>query len=64
MTITQSEVGEKFVMLVPVFVDFGKGWIRIGQTAVAGDTSKSVDVLLPSQPKKVQLNPYREILER
>jgi hypothetical protein len=64
MTITQSEVDDKFAMLVPVFVDFGKGWFRIGQTAVVGNNSKSVDVLLPSEPKKVTLNPYKEILER
>jgi hypothetical protein len=64
MTITQSEVDDKFAMLVPVFVDFGKGWMRIGQTAVVGNSSKSVDVLVPTQPKKVALNPYKEILER
>jgi hypothetical protein len=64
LTITQSEVDEKFAMLVPVFVDFGKGWVRIGQTAVIGDSSKTVDIDLPSQPKKVALNPYKEILER
>ena len=64
MTITQSDVDDKFAMLVPVFVDFDKGWIRIGQTAVVGNSSKSVDVLMPSQPKKVALNPYKEILER
>jgi hypothetical protein len=64
MTITQSEVDDKFVMLVPVFIDFGKGWDRLGQTAVMGNTSKTLDVLLPGQPKKVGLNVYKEILER
>jgi Peptidase family M1 domain len=64
LTITQSDVDEKFAMLVPVFVDFGKGWLRIGQTAVVGNTSKTVDIVLPTQPKKVALNPYKELLER
>jgi hypothetical protein len=64
MTITQSEVDEHFAMLVPVFIDFGKGWSRIGQTGIVGNTSRSIDVLLPSQPKKVTLNEYKEILER
>jgi hypothetical protein len=64
MTITQSEVDDHFGMLVPVFADFGKGMIRIGQVGVIGNSSHSADVLLPMQPKKVALNYYKEILER
>jgi hypothetical protein len=64
MTITQSEVDEHFAMLVPVFVDFGKGMGRIGQVGVVGNTTRTADVLLPSQPKKVALNAYKEVLER
>jgi hypothetical protein len=64
MTITQSEVDEHFAMIVPVFIDFGKGMIRLGQTPIIGNATRSVDVLLPSQPKKVALNAYKEILER
>jgi hypothetical protein len=64
MTITQSEVDDQFLMLVPVFVDFGKGMVRIGQFGMKGNSTHSVDVRLPSQPKKVALNAYKEILER
>jgi hypothetical protein len=64
MTLTQSEVDERFVMLVPVFVDFGKGMVRIGQFGVAGNSSRSTDVMLPSKPKAVALNAYKDILER
>ena len=64
MTVTQSEVDEHFVMLLPVFADFGKGMIRIGQVGIAGNTTRTADVLLPSQPQKVALNAYKEILER
>jgi hypothetical protein len=64
MTITQSEVDEHFAMLVPVFADFGKGMIRFGQIGMIGNTARSVDVTLPSQPKKVVLNAYKDILER
>jgi aminopeptidase N len=64
MTITQSEVDDNFVMLVPVFADFGKGMVRFGQLGMVGNTTRSVDVTLPSQPKKVVLNAYKEILER
>jgi hypothetical protein len=64
MSLTQSEVDEHFAMIVPVFIDFGKGMIRLGQIPIGGNTTRSVDVLLPSQPKKVALNAYKEILER
>ncbi len=64
MTITQSNVDDNFLMLVPVFADFGKGMVRIGQLGMKGNGSRSVDVPLPMQPKKVVLNAYKDILER
>jgi hypothetical protein len=64
MTVTQTDVDEHFAMLVPVFADFGQGMMRLGQVAVSGNTARTVDVLLPTQPKKVSLNAYKEILER
>lgn len=64
MAVTQSEVDDHFTMLVPVFADFGKGMIRIGQMGVVGNSTQHADVLLPAQPKKVALNAYKEILER
>jgi hypothetical protein len=64
MTVTQSEVDERFVMLVPIFADFGKGMQRIGQVGIAGNSARSADVLLPTQPKKVALNAFKDILER
>ena len=64
MTITQSEVDDHFAMIVPVFADFGKGWIRVGQIGAVGNSTHSADVILPSQPKKVGLNVNKDILER
>jgi len=64
LRITQSDVDEHFVMLVPIFADFGKGMSRIGQVAIAGNSTRNADVLLPEKPKKVALNAYKEILER
>ncbi len=64
MTVTQSEVDEHFAMPVPVFGDFGKGMIRLGQIGMIGNTTRNVDMLLPGQPKKVALNSFKEILER
>jgi aminopeptidase N len=64
MTITQSDVDEHFAMLVPLFADFGKGWVRLGQIRLIGSTTRNVDVLLPGPPKKVGLNTFKDILER
>jgi hypothetical protein len=64
MSLTQSEVDDKFVMLVPVFADFGNGWVRIGQMGVQGNTTRTAETLLPRMPKKVALNSYKDILER
>jgi len=64
MTITQSEVDEHFAMLVPVFADFGNGMTPIAQVGIGGNASRSFDIVLPSRPKKVALNAYKEILER
>jgi len=64
MTITQSEVDDQFRMLVPVFVDFGKGMVPIGQLGIKGNSSRTLDVPLPMQPKKVALNAYKDMLER
>jgi len=62
--ITQSEVDQNFVMFVPVFADFGKGMVRLGQVAIAGNSTRAAIFHMDSKPKKVSLNAYKEILER
>jgi hypothetical protein len=64
MTITESEVDDHFAMLVPVFADFGNGMTPIAQVGIGGNTTRTIDIVLPNQPKKVSLNAYKEILER
>jgi hypothetical protein len=64
MSVTQSDVEDDFMMLVPVFADFGKGMVRIGQVGVLGNKTREVETLLPNQPNKVALNYYKDILER
>ena len=64
MSVTQSDVDDDFMMLVPVFADFGKGMVRIGQVGVQGNKTREVETLLPNQPNKVALNYYKDILER
>jgi hypothetical protein len=64
MTVTQSEVDDHFAMPVPVFGDFGKGMFRLGQIVMVGNSTQNVDVVLPTRPKKVELNAYKDVLER
>jgi hypothetical protein len=64
MNITQSDVDEHFAMLVPIFADFGSGMVRIGQVGVVGNSTRTADTVLSSQPHKVALNAYKDILER
>lgn len=64
MTLTESDVDDSFAMLVPIFADFGKGMTRIGQLGIGGNMTRTADAILPSMPKKVALNAYKEILER
>jgi hypothetical protein len=62
--ITQSEVDPQFVMLVPVYGDFGQGMVRLGQVAVAGNSTTTAVFHLAREPKKMALNVYRDVLER
>ncbi len=62
--IIQSNVDSNFAMFVPVFVDFGKGMVRLGQVAVIGNSTRKVNFVLDREPKKVALNAYKDILER
>jgi hypothetical protein len=62
--ITQSEVDDRFAMIIPIFANFGKGMVRLGQVAIAGNSTRKIDLILDQQPKKVVLNAYKEILER
>jgi hypothetical protein len=66
LTVTQSEVDDHFAMVLPIFADYGagNGMIPVAQMAIGGNTTRSVDMVLPSKPKKVALNAYKEILER
>jgi hypothetical protein len=64
MTVTESGVDDHFRMLVPVFADFGKGMVRLGQFTMVGSTTKNAEIVLPSRPKKMVLNAYHDVLER
>ena len=62
-SITQSGVSDKFAMIVPVYVDFGKGWVRLGSAAMRGNTTTDLGrPELPAPPKRVAIAAYKDIL--
>ena len=50
--ITQSGVSGNFRMLVPLYVDFGKGWNKIGAARMTGNTSVELKGVKLAQPAK------------
>ncbi len=47
--ITQSGVSDKFKMLVPVYIDSGKGWVKVGAAMMTGN--RSVDLTAVKLPQ-------------
>ena len=61
--ITQSDVSPNFKMVVPVYLDFGKGIMRLGTIPVKGNmTTDEFQVKLPEKPKRVMINYHYDIL--
>jgi hypothetical protein len=61
--ITQSGVSKDFVMLVPVYADFGKGATRLGSAIMVGNSSVDLNnVALPQAPKRVVLCALDDVL--
>lgn len=50
--ITQSGVSDDFKMLVPIYIDFGKGWYRLGAANITGNNSVELKALKLPQPAK------------
>nr|MDQ3819337.1 hypothetical protein [Acidobacteriota bacterium] len=61
--ITQSNVSKDFVMLVPVYADFGKGWARLGSAQINGDSSTELtNIKLPQVPKRLAVGAMHDVL--
>jgi hypothetical protein len=61
--ITQSGVSDDFAMLVPIYVDMGKGWARLGSARMIGNTTVELKNLkLPSAPKRVAACVMNDVL--
>jgi hypothetical protein len=61
-TLTQSEVSERFTMLVPVFLDFDGKLVRLGLVTINGNSTKDFQVRLPQKPKRVLVNAFHDVL--
>lgn len=65
--VAQEGVSDRFVALVPVDLDFGKGkTARLGTVRVVGSSTVPVDLLiaLPKEPKRAVANLHGEVLAR
>jgi hypothetical protein len=61
--ITQSGVSDGFAMRVPVYLDFGKGWVRLGAANILGNkTVEIANIPLPQAPKRAAVAAYNDVL--
>lgn len=61
--LTQSGVTDNFVMPVPLYVDFGKGWAYLGSATLVGNSTIDLkNIILPSKPKKVVVAALNDVL--
>jgi len=61
--ITQSGVSDNFHMIVPIYADYGKGWVRLGAATMHGNQTTDLGRLeLPQQPKRLAVAAFKDIL--
>ncbi len=61
--LTQSDVSEFFVMPVPIYVDYGDGWVELGKSIMVGNRSTNLkDIPLHKKPKRVAVAAYQDVL--
>lgn len=61
--IVQSGVSPTFMMLVPVYVDYGKGWVRLGVAKIAGNSTVDLGrVTLPKGAKRATICAVNDVL--
>jgi aminopeptidase N len=61
--VTQSGVSERFAMLVPIYVDFGKGWVKLGSASLVGNNSLDIaNLKLAQTPKRAAICAMNDVL--
>lgn len=62
-TVTQSGVSDDFTMVVPIYADFGKGWVKLGTTAMRGNSQSKIGPLdLGAPAKRLAVAAYKDVL--
>jgi hypothetical protein len=50
-------------MLVPIYLVFGQGWVRLGQATVTGNTTLDLGrIKLPQAPKRAAACALKDVL--
>jgi hypothetical protein len=50
-------------MIVPIYADFGKGWVFLGSARMIGNNSIDLGAIpLPTKPKKVAVAALQDVL--
>ena len=61
--LTQSGVSDNFVMLVPLYIDMGKGWAKLGSATIIGNSTIEIkNIKLPAVPKRVAVCAMNDVL--
>jgi hypothetical protein len=61
--ITQSGVSDNFKMLVPLYADFGKGWVKLGNATLIGNNTLDIkEMNLPQPAKKAAICALNDVL--
>ncbi|MFL6334671.1 MAG: carboxypeptidase regulatory-like domain-containing protein [Pyrinomonadaceae bacterium] len=61
--VTQSGVSDNFHMIVPLYADYGKGWVRLGAATMHGNTTTDLGTLnLPQPPKRLAVAAFKDVL--
>ncbi len=61
-SLTQSEVPDNFGMIVPIYLEFDTGIVRLATASMAGNHTTPFQVVLPKKPKRILVNPFYEVL--
>ena len=61
--VTQTGVPDDFTTLVPVYVDFGKGWVKLGAGPIRGNNSLELNNIKAAAPiKKAAICVFNDVL--
>lgn len=61
--LSQSGVSDNFAMVVPIYMDFGNGWVEFGKVTIVGKEPLDLgEIELPQSPKKVAICAYSDVL--